>query len=80
MEKYCLINPTTLQVLCISKPQSYRCVAYFADTIFNPFTGRNPLDIVRTYETKEQAQNTLMCYPNCIVARYNTNTNQISKV
>jgi hypothetical protein len=79
-EKYCILNPKTLEVLCITPPENYRCVAYFAETIFNPFTGRNPIGIVRTYETKEQAGNTLKLYPHCIIAKYNTNTNHISKV
>jgi hypothetical protein len=80
MERYCLIDPKTLQVLCETKPHNHRCYEYLAETIFNPFTGRNPIGSIKVYDTMEQANTEQKRHPKMIIAGYNTSLNHIYKI
>lgn len=78
--KYIILNPENLQILYQTKPKNFKITTYWDNTKFNPYTGRNPIGIPYTFQTKEKALKELTKYPGCILAKYIPILNQIHKL
>lgn len=78
--QYIIINVKTLECLCQTKPINFKCWDYWADTVYNPYTGRCPVGSARVFSSLKRAKEVCELYKDCEVAEYDCCMNQIHRL